>query len=180
MAAVLRRILFSLLVVIAYSFMVDADDTKDEGQDRGAHGARAGVWFGPRLGKRSQRNGDSRVSLLRLIEAADLLRYYYDQLPNELQNEDNAIFSKLGRSTKDNVEFTPRLGRRQTDQDMPSTNSDYDIYRQEPMITDPRSNHFSPRLGRNYNFSPRLGRELSYALYPSVRVVRSVNDTKSN
>ncbi|CAG4969640.1 unnamed protein product [Colias eurytheme] len=181
MAAVLRRILFSLLLVIAYSFMVHADDTKDEGQDRGAHGARAGVWFGPRLGKRSQRNGDSRVSLLRLIEAADLLRYYYDQLPYELQNDENTIFTpKLGRSTKDNVEFTPRLGRRQNEQEMPSTNSDYDMYRQEPMMTDPRSNHFSPRLGRNYNFSPRLGRELSYDLYPSVRVARSTNDTKSN
>ncbi|XP_068627190.1 PBAN-type neuropeptides-like [Battus philenor] len=148
--------------------------------DRGAHSDRSGLWFGPRLGKRSLTlsTEDNGQKLLRLLEAADNLKYYYDQLPYYEPRVDEpqkvikkVIFTpKLGRSLEgedkrsyENVEFTPRLGR----------SSSHDR-------VDFRSEYFSPRLGRTVQFSPRLGRELAYDLYPeNVRVARSINDTKS-
>ncbi|XP_075989765.1 PBAN-type neuropeptides-like isoform X1 [Anticarsia gemmatalis] len=171
---------------------------KDAGQDSGAHSDRGGqLWFGPRLGKRSLRLSpeDNRHTFFKLLEAADALKFYYDQLPYYESQADEpetkvtkkVIFTpKLGRSLSpyeekmfENVEFTPRLGRRLAD-DMPATPSDQDMYRQDPDQMDSRTKYFSPRLGRTMNFSPRLGRELAYEMYPEkVRVVRSTNKTQS-
>nr|QDA95087.1 pheromone biosynthesis activating neuropeptide [Pieris rapae]QDA95094.1 pheromone biosynthesis activating neuropeptide [Pieris rapae]QDA95095.1 pheromone biosynthesis activating neuropeptide [Pieris rapae]QDA95107.1 pheromone biosynthesis activating neuropeptide [Pieris rapae]QDA95108.1 pheromone biosynthesis activating neuropeptide [Pieris rapae] len=185
----LDRIMFTVLLFVAYNMvLVCGVNSKDDIQDRGAHSDRGGVWFGPRLGKRSMRLGDdSKATLLRLLESADNLRYYYDQLPYEMQSDvgqDKIIFTpKLGRAIEErllnDVEFTPRLGRRKIDQALPTV-TDEESYRQDQMVMNTRPNHFSPRLGRNYNFSPRLGRELTYDLYPSVRVSRSVNNSKAN
>nr|QDA95085.1 pheromone biosynthesis activating neuropeptide [Pieris rapae] len=185
----LDRIMFTVLLFVAYNMvLVCGVNSKDDTQDRGAHSDRGGVWFGPRLGKRSMRLGDdSKATLLRLLESADNLRYYYDQLPYEMQSDvgqDKIIFTpKLGRAIEErllnDVEFTPRLGRRKIDQALPTV-TDEESYRQDQMLMNTRPNHFSPRLGRNYNFSPRLGRELTYDLYPSVRVSRSVNNSKAN
>ncbi|CAF4919127.1 unnamed protein product [Pieris macdunnoughi] len=185
----LDKMMFTVFLFVAYSLvLVCGVNSKDDIQDRGAHSDRGGVWFGPRLGKRSLRLGDdSKATLLRLLDSADNLRYYYDQLPYELQSDigqDKIIFTpKLGRAIDErllnDVEFTPRLGRRKINQALPTVTEE-ESYRQDQMLTNNRPNHFSPRLGRNYNFSPRLGRELTYDLYPSVRVSRSVNNSKTN
>ncbi|CAK1553265.1 unnamed protein product [Leptosia nina] len=176
MASLIDRVVFSLLLFVAYSLVVACgDDTKDDNQDRGAHSDRGGVWFGPRLGKRSLRLADEnrKTPLLRLLEAADNLMYYYDQLPYELQadvGQDKIIFTpKLGRAVderlfNENVEFTPRLGRRKIDQGLPTSEQEA----QDQMLVNTRPSQFSPRLGRNYDFSPRLGRELAYDVFINV------------
>ncbi|CAH2065100.1 unnamed protein product, partial [Iphiclides podalirius] len=184
-------VIFNLHSIVSTS----CEEIKEDTLDRGAHSDRTGLWFGPRLGKRSLSLAaeDNGQKLLRLLEAADTLKYYYDQLPYYEPRVDEApkvikkvIFTpKLGRSLErseekrsyENVEFTPRLGRRlgsdtvaTPDQEIPSRER-----------VDIRSEYFSPRLGRTVQFSPRLGRELAYELYPeNVRVARSVNETKSN
>ncbi|KAL0858430.1 hypothetical protein ABMA27_012307 [Loxostege sticticalis] len=159
-------------------FIISCNFQLDEA-DRGASD-RGTLWFGPRLGKRSLRinNEDNRQTFLRLLEAADALKYYYDQLPfYESQADDpetrvtkKVIFTpKLGRSvdiypdkrTYENVEFTPRLGRRLPEK-LPVTPSDSFKPEMEEIVS--RNNYFSPRLGRTVNFSPRLGRELSYGI----------------
>ncbi|XP_059047558.1 PBAN-type neuropeptides-like [Achroia grisella] len=184
-----------IFIIAMYSGIVFSDDLKEETIDRGAHSDRSGLWFGPRLGKRSLTisNEDSRP-FLRLLEAADALKYYYDQLPYyEAQADEpeakvtkKVIFTpKLGRSldayydkrVSENVDFTPRLGRRLTD-DMPATPPDQELYRPDPEQLSRK--YFSPRLGRNLNLTPRLGREL-YEIYPrQIRVVRSANKTTSS
>ncbi|XP_049884382.1 PBAN-type neuropeptides-like [Pectinophora gossypiella] len=198
----LEKRLFLFLIICFLGFVMASDDLKDDNVDRGSveprgQRDRGGLWFGPRLGKRSFHpfGEDNRQTYLRLLEAADALKYYYDQLQfYDAQADDEArvtkkvIFTpKLGRSlTEDkqterkryeSVDFTPRLGRRLAD-DMPATPSDHDYYRQDPEQIDSRTKYFSPRLGRNMNFSPRLGRELSFEVYPNkIRVVRSANKT---
>uniref|UniRef100_C0HL17 PBAN-type neuropeptides n=1 Tax=Heliothis peltigera TaxID=542982 RepID=PBAN_HELIE len=189
-----RKCLFLLAVFTISSVSGNNNDVKD-GADRGAHSDRGGLWFGPRLGKRSLRiaTEDNRQAFFKLLEAADALKYYYDQLPYEMQADEpetrvtkKVIFTpKLGRSIAyedksfENVEFTPRLGRRLAD-DMPATPADQEIYRQDPEQIDSRTKYFSPRLGRTMNFSPRLGRELSYDMLPNkIRVARSTNKTRS-
>ncbi|KAL0808926.1 hypothetical protein ABMA28_012588 [Loxostege sticticalis] len=191
--------LFSIFALFC-GFVNAVDDLKDEA-DRGASD-RGTLWFGPRLGKRSLRinNEDNRQTFLRLLEAADALKYYYDQLPfYESQADDpetrvtkKVIFTpKLGRSvdvypdkrTYENVEFTPRLGRRLPEK-LPVTPSDShdEVYSFKPEMEEivSRNNYFSPRLGRTVNFSPRLGRELSYDIYPEkIRLARSANLTKT-
>nr|WLY76863.1 PBAN [Galleria mellonella] len=184
-----------LFVVILYSNIVLCDDLKEDNIDRGAHSDRNGLWFGPRLGKRSLSiSHEDNRPFLRLLEAADALKYYYDQLPYyEAQADEpeakvtkKVIFTpKLGRSLDgysdkqayENVDFTPRLGRRLAD-DMPATPPDQDLYRPDPEQLSRK--YFSPRLGRNVNLTPRLGREL-YEIYPGkIRVVRSANKTTSS
>ncbi|CAH0731089.1 unnamed protein product, partial [Brenthis ino] len=174
--------------------MAASVNTKDDILDKGAHSDRGGLWFGPRLGKRSfsQIDEENRETFLRLLEAADALKYYYDQLPNEMQSDappskviKKVIFTpKLGRAVYqenryENVEFTPRLGRKLPER-IPATFT-VDEDRADQVMADSRSNFFSPRLGRNFKYSPRLGRELLYDLYPEsqIRVVRSINKTKS-
>ncbi|KAM3955983.1 pheromone biosynthesis activating neuropeptide [Aphomia sociella] len=184
-----------MFVVSIYINIVLCDDLKEDIVDRGAHSDRNGLWFGPRLGKRSLAlsNEDTRP-FLRLLEAADALKYYYDQLPYYESQADEpeakvtkkVIFTpKLGRDLDsysdkrgyENVDFTPRLGRRLTD-DMPATPPDQELYRPDPEQLSRK--YFSPRLGRTVNLTPRLGREL-YELYPGkIRVVRSANKTKSS
>ncbi|KAJ8706590.1 hypothetical protein PYW07_012668 [Mythimna separata] len=183
-------VIFTVSCVLANS-----NDVKDGGSDRGAHSDRGGMWFGPRIGKRSLRMNteDNRQAFFKLLEAADTLKYYYDQLPYEMQADEpegrvskKVIFTpKLGRSLSyddkvfENVEFTPRLGR-QLANDMPATPADQEMYRPDPEQIDSRTKYFSPRLGRTMNFSPRLGRELAYEMLPSkTRVVRSTNKTQS-
>ncbi|CAH1642744.1 unnamed protein product [Spodoptera littoralis] len=190
--------MFSPLLFFAVSIscvLANSNEIKDGGSDRGAHSDRAGLWFGPRLGKRSLRisTEDNRQAFFKLLEAADALKYYYDRLPYEMQADEpetrvtkKVIFTpKLGRSLAyddkvfENVEFTPRLGRRLAD-DMPATPADQELYRPDPDQIDSRTKYFSPRLGRTMNFSPRLGRELSYDMLPSkLRLVRSTNRTQS-
>ncbi|KAL4702402.1 hypothetical protein ACJJTC_002242 [Scirpophaga incertulas] len=184
---------FIVLIIVQHSVLA-IDDVKDRiASDRGA------LWFGPRLGKRSLKlhGEDNRQTFLRLLEAADALKFYYDQLPfNEAQADDpearvtkKVIFTpKLGRNLNsiypdksfENVEFTPRLGRRLSES-FAVTPPDQQIYKADPDQIDPRTKYFSPRLGRNVNFSPRLGRELPYDLYTeNIRLARSINnDTKS-
>ncbi|XP_026325525.1 PBAN-type neuropeptides-like [Hyposmocoma kahamanoa] len=117
-----------------------------------------GVWFGPRLGKRAV----------------------------EFAFEDNRY--KTDDKRRENVLFTPRIGRSQSD-DLPRD----DYSDRADAAVDPMDNrvryfsprlgrtmNFSPRLGRSMDFSPRLGRELIYELYPDkIRVARSANKTKS-
>ncbi|VVC91280.1 unnamed protein product [Leptidea sinapis] len=122
----------------------------------------------------------------KLLEAADAVNFYYNQLPYDMQAEaqdKRVIFTpKLGRAVEegmgyDNVEYTPRLGRRKLPQDLPPLSED-DVYNYD-QAANSKASYFSPRLGRNYNFSPRLGRELNYELYPRApRFTRSVNATK--
>lgn len=194
-----EKISFVFAVAVLSCVLATGSDVKDAGQDRGAHSDRGGqLWFGPRLGKRSLRlsNEDNRQAFFKLLEAADALKYYYNQLPYyesrqadepETRVTKKVIFTpKLGRSVSpyeeniyDNVEFTPRLGRRLAD-DMPATPADQEVYRPEPEQIDSRNKYFSPRLGRTMNFSPRLGRELPYEMYPEkIRVARSTNKTRS-
>nr|UCJ01501.1 diapause hormone-pheromone biosynthesis-activating neuropeptide [Carposina sasakii] len=176
-----------VLVVFNFEYLVAGDELKGEAADNGA------MWFGPRVGKRSSRlgNDDNRQTFLRLLEAADALKFYYDQLPYyEAQADDpetkvtkKVIFTpKLGRALESqyhDVDFTPRLGRRLSDE-LPVTPPDQDMYRADPEQIDNRSKYFSPRLGRTINFSPRLGRELDYNVYPSkIRLARSPNTTKT-
>nr|AFX71575.1 diapause hormone and pheromone biosynthesis activating neuropeptide precursor [Maruca vitrata]AGI96545.1 diapause hormone and pheromone biosynthesis activating neuropeptide precursor [Maruca vitrata] len=190
------KVLFYIFFLCGVS--VALDDSKDE-VDRGASD-RGGLWFGPRLGKRSLRvnNDDNRQTFLRLLEAADALKYYYDQLPfydsqvddPETRVTKKVVFTpKLGRSIGgvfqdkkyDNVEFTPRLGRRIPDA-LPVTPSDDDVYSFKPDSgeVDRRTSYFNPRLGRKVSFSPRLGRELTYDIYPEkIRLARSANDSKA-
>ncbi|CAG4999894.1 unnamed protein product [Parnassius apollo] len=175
-----------------YSFvLISSEEVKDETLDRGAHSDRTGLWFGPRLGKRSLSlsSEDNGQKLLRMLEAADTLNYYYDQLPFYESQVDEpqkvikkVIFTpKLGRSLEsmqekrgyENVEFTPRLGRRFSPE--PATTPEQEIGHER---VDIRSEYFSPRLGRTVQFSPRLGREITYDLYPeNIRVARSINKT---
>uniref|UniRef100_O76818 PBAN-type neuropeptides n=1 Tax=Agrotis ipsilon TaxID=56364 RepID=PBAN_AGRIP len=188
-------VLPGLFFIFISCVVASSNDVKDGGADRGAHSDRGGMWFGPRIGKRSLRMAteDNRQAFFKLLEAADALKYYYDQLPYEMQADEpearvtkKVIFTpKLGRSLSyedkmfDNVEFTPRLGRRLAD-DTPATPADQEMYRPDPEQIDSRTKYFSPRLGRTMNFSPRLGRELAYEMLPSkVRVVRSTNKTQS-
>ncbi|XP_045541162.1 PBAN-type neuropeptides-like [Papilio machaon] len=181
---------FNLYILL----LISCEEIKEETLDRGAHSDRNGLWFGPRLGKRSLSlsSEDNSQKFLRLLEAADTLKYYYDQLPYYESQVDEpqkvikkVIFTpKLGRSLErneekrgyENVEFTPRLGRRVPDS---ATTPEQEISGRDRV--DIRSEYFSPRLGRTVHFSPRLGRELTYELYPeNIRVARSVNDTRSN
>nr|BAE94185.1 diapause hormone-pheromone biosysnthesis activating neuropeptide precursor polyprotein [Orgyia thyellina] len=194
-----ERISFILVVAILSCVLATGNDVKDDGQDRVAHSDRGGqLWFGPRLGKRSLRlsSEENRQAFFKLLEAADALKFYYEQLPYiETRQADEpdtrvtkkVIFTpKLGRSLStyeeklyDNVEFTPRLGRRLSD-DMPATPPDQEYYRPDPEQIDSRTKYFSPRLGRTMTFSPRLGRELAYEMYPEkVRIARSTNKTQS-
>ncbi|XP_034839036.1 PBAN-type neuropeptides-like [Maniola hyperantus] len=189
------RLLSVILVAIYIHVTAANNNVKDDNLDRGAHSDRGGLWFGPRLGKRSLQymGEDKSQAFLRLLEAADALKFYYNQMPYDMQADapqtkisKKVIFTpKLGRATDnqdkryDNVEFTPRLGRKLPDR-LPSTPADEDSYRPDPVMDNPRTNYFSPRLGRTYNFQPRLGRELVYDYYPEpqIRVTRSVNKTK--
>ncbi|CAB3240889.1 unnamed protein product [Arctia plantaginis] len=194
----LEKICFAILLALVSCVLATGNDMKDAGQDRRAHSDRGGqLWFGPRLGKRSLKlsSEDNRQAFFKLLEAADTLKYYYDQLPYYEGQADEpeprvtkkVIFTpKLGRSLSpyeekiyENVEFTPRLGRRLSD-DMPATPADQEVYRPDPEQIDSRTKYFSPRLGRTMNFSPRLGRELAYEMFPEkVRVARSANKTDS-
>nr|AOY34021.1 diapause hormone-pheromone biosynthesis activating neuropeptide preprohormone [Ostrinia nubilalis] len=195
------KLLFFVLALFC-ALATAVDDLKDD-VDRGASD-RGTLWFGPRLGKRSLRmsNDDNKQTFLRLLEAADALKFYYDQLPfYESQADDpetrvtkKVVFTpKLGRSidvypekrTFENVEFTPRLGRRLPEK-VPVTPSDShdEVYSFKPDMEEiiSRHNYFSPRLGRTLNFSPRLGRELdaSYDIYPEkIRLAQSANLTKT-
>ncbi|XP_023944790.1 PBAN-type neuropeptides-like isoform X2 [Bicyclus anynana] len=182
-----------VLFVFCIHGMAARDIVKDENLDSGAHSDRGGLWFGPRLGKRSLQylGEDNSQAFLKLLEAADAMRYYYNQMPYEMQADapqtkisKKVIFTpKLGRATDnqekryDNVEFTPRLGRKLPERS-PSTTSDEDM--PDPVMVNPRTNYFSPRLGRTFNFQPRLGRQLVYDYYPEtqLRVARSINKTK--
>ncbi|XP_039762919.1 PBAN-type neuropeptides-like [Pararge aegeria] len=184
-----------LIAVIFFAVFINVlaatDIVKEDNLDRGAHSDRGGLWFGPRLGKRSLHylNEDKSQAFLRLLEAADAMKFYYNQMPYEMQADapqtkisKKVIFTpKLGRATDnqekryDNVEFTPRLGRKLPERIL-STPADEETFRPDPMMVNPRTNYFSPRLGRTYNFQPRLGRELVYDYYqePQLRVARSV------
>nr|AAP41132.1 diapause hormone-phermone biosynthesis activating neruopeptide [Samia ricini] len=184
-----------LFLISLFSLVLATNDVKDEG-DRGAHSDRGSLWFGPRLGKRSLSltGEDDRQKFLRLLEAADALKFYYDQLPYYQRQPDEpetkvtkkVIFTpKLGRRasnayqekrTYENVEFTPRLGRRLTE-DMPATPTDQEMFDQDPEQIDTRTRYFSPRLGRTMTFSPRLGRELNYDYPINVRMARSAHNT---
>nr|BAA05954.1 neo-PBAN precursor [Bombyx mori] len=188
------NIVFNVLALALFSiFFASCTDMKDE-SDRGAHSERGALWFGPRLGKRSMKPSteDNRQTFLRLLEAADALKFYYDQLPYERQADEpetkvtkKIIFTpKLGRSvanpqTHESLEFIPRLGRRLSE-DMPATPADQEIYQPDPEVMESRTRYFSPRLGRTMSFSPRLGRELSYDYPTKYRVARSVNKTMDN
>nr|BAF64458.1 pheromone biosynthesis-activating neuropeptide precursor [Ascotis selenaria cretacea] len=172
----------SVFVIISVSFVLTAGNDLKEDGEREANSDRQGLWFGPRLGKRSLHlsEEDNRDLYLRMMEAADAMSYYYNQLPLSMTERSDpdarvtkkVIFTpKLGRS----VDFTPRLGRQLVD----------DVPQRQQIEEDrlgSRTRFFSPRLGRTtMNFSPRLGRELAYENYPSsVRVARSVNNTKNN
>ncbi|XP_032528234.2 PBAN-type neuropeptides-like [Danaus plexippus] len=186
--------LLSFTILLFTLHLIGASDMKDDNLDRGAHSDRGGVWFGPRLGKRSLQLLDDSNSqtFVRLLEAAEALKYYYDQMSYQMQADapqkviKKVIFTpKLGRALDQysermagNIDFTPRLGRKLPER-TPTTSSDEDSI-QDAIAANRRPSYFSPRLGRNYNFSPRLGREL-YELYPEerVRVARSVNGTNS-
>ncbi|KAJ0169270.1 hypothetical protein K1T71_015154 [Dendrolimus kikuchii] len=188
---------FSVLLFFCIFFYVTLVYNKDEGSDRGAHSDRGALWFGPRLGKRSLKMAtEDNRPYLRLLEAADALKFYYDQLPfyesqadePETRVTKKVIFTpKIGRSLSsyqdrsyyDNVEFTPRLGRRMT-AETASAPAEQEYYNAQPEAISSRNRLFSPRLGRTI-FSPRLGREISYDSYPDrVRVARSTNKTGSN
>ncbi|XP_041984260.1 PBAN-type neuropeptides-like [Aricia agestis] len=180
MAPLVCGLSYSFLIFV---FVTATDNPKADGLGKGAHSERGGLWFGPRLGKRSlqmrsERNSDT---MRKLIEAADTLKFYYDQMPYELQADPltkavskKVIFTpKLGRALDydsrgvETLDFTPRLGRKLGEE----LRTD-----DEPeQVMDARANLFSPRLGRSFKFSPRLGRELSDYLYlePEVRVARS-------
>ncbi|XP_053622566.1 PBAN-type neuropeptides-like isoform X2 [Plodia interpunctella] len=171
-----------------YILLVVGDEVllKDESIDRGAHSDRSGLWFGPRLGKRSSPTEDERDLLQRLLEAASNLKYESDLYERQRETDSKAearrtwlrkippgfFTPRPGRSQKErqeprrrynnNVDFTPRLGRG-LDEDM--TNEELARY-------------YAIRANINPDFTPRLGRQL--AGYPdSVRVARSVNRTKS-
>ncbi|XP_063631283.1 PBAN-type neuropeptides-like [Cydia splendana] len=177
-----------LLIVFNIFLMVTGENYKDETMDRIPKNGRARVVFTPIRGKRMF--ADNRDTLLRMLEAADALKYYYDQLPyydpqaddQEAKVTKKVIFTpKLGRSSDDAFEkrgyendFTPRLGR-QAD----AVTASDEVYRQDASL-DGRSKYFSPRLGRTVELTPRLGRSYNYELYPSkVRIARSTNGTKS-
>nr|AAX99220.1 pheromone biosynthesis activating neuropeptide [Plutella xylostella] len=181
-----------LMTIFNVCSMTSADDLKDEDIQRDARD-RASMWFGPRLGKRAMHlapDGDGQA-VYRMLEAADALKYYYDQLQYygaqaddpETKVTKKVIFTpKLGRNADEDqqqsVDFTPRLGRRRLKD---SGLAPPDEYR-TPELLDARAQYFSPRLGRggSMTFSPRLGRNLVYDLYPaSIRVARSANKTKS-
>ncbi|XP_047542856.1 PBAN-type neuropeptides-like [Vanessa atalanta] len=176
--------------------MAASDIIKDDELDKGAHSERGALWFGPRLGKRSLQfvDEDNSQAILKLLEAADAVKYYYNQMPYEMQADapqakvtKKVIFTpKLGRTTDnqekrfENVEFTPRLGRKLAEK-MAAT-SDDESYYPESVRLNTRSNYFSPRLGRNFNLANKLPRELIYDIYsePQIRVARSLNRTKSS
>ncbi|CAH0602349.1 unnamed protein product [Chrysodeixis includens] len=182
--------IFGITLIFAIACVLGSNsDVKDSG--RGAHSDRGGLWFGPRLGKRSLSAEDSKQAFLKVLEAADALRYY-DEFPRELQVNDpetsvtkKVIFTpKLGRSIMDQEEvereeFTPRLGR-QAIEDLPATPTDQQFYAVDQNTIENRAKYFSPRLGRAMNFSPRLGRRLAYGMFPQkIRLVRSINKTHS-
>ncbi|CAG9577572.1 unnamed protein product [Danaus chrysippus] len=160
---------------------------QDDNLDRGAHSDRGGVWFGPRLGKRSLQLVDESNSqtFLRLLEAAEALKYYYDQMSYQMQADapqkviKKVIFTpKLGRALDqysekmiENIEFTPRLGRKLPER-TPTTPSDEESI-QDTIAANRRPSYFSPRLGRNYNFSPRLGRELYGYFFIFIKLINS-------
>nr|QMS43297.1 pyrokinin [Grapholita molesta] len=174
-------------IVLNVLLMVNGDNFKDENMDRVGRNGRARVVFTPIRGKRMF--SDNRDTLLRMLEAADALKYYYDQLPYydpQADDQDTRVTKKviftpkLGRSSDDAMEkrgyendFTPRLGR-QAD----AVTASDEVYRQDAPI-DGRSKYFSPRLGRTVDLTPRLGRSYNYELYPGkARIARSTNITK--
>ncbi|XP_026747553.1 PBAN-type neuropeptides-like [Trichoplusia ni] len=182
--------IFGITLVLVIACVLCSNDVKDAG--RGAHSDRGGLWFGPRLGKRSLASENKKQAFLKVLEAADALRYYDEQYPRELQGVDpetsvtkKVIFTpKLGRNIIDEEEveredFTPRLGRQVVDE-MPATPTDQQLYGVDQNTIESRAKYFSPRLGRSMNFSPRLGRELAYEMLPrKIRLVRSINKTHS-
>nr|AAK72980.1 pheromone biosynthesis activating neuropeptide PBAN precursor [Adoxophyes sp. KSB-2001] len=181
------------LVVFNIVLMANGENFKEENFDRNIRSGRANVVFKPILGKRTSAE-NNRDTLLRMLEAADALKYYYDQLPYydsqaddpEMKVTKKVIFTpKLGRSMEDpyeekrsyDVDFTPRLGRRQSEA---VTSSDEQVYRQDMSPVDGRLKYFSPRLGRTVKLTPRLGRSYNYEMFPSkIRLARSTNNTKS-
>ncbi|CAH0688023.1 unnamed protein product [Chilo suppressalis] len=188
------KLLMPVLLLSQYAYTVDVK-VKDDFH-RGMDGQGQSLyWFGPRLGKRSVE--DRRQSLAKLFEAADNLKYYYEQLPaydSQSENTDRKGWKvyftpKLGRSVNEmyqddkgfeNVEFTPRLGRRLPEM-FAVTQPDQEDDKPNPEQKDLRTKFFSPRLGRSaVSFSPRLGRDIPYDIYPeNVRITRSINETKS-
>ncbi|KAJ2941693.1 hypothetical protein O0L34_g15917 [Tuta absoluta] len=181
------------------SLVVASDDLKDNTADRGSRSDKGGLWFGPRLGKRSE-GDDDKASIIKLLKAAEAVKYYYDQMqnydsPNDeelyIQTKKKVIFTPrpgrtlneqkkvifrpiLGRSADEekryeSVDFTPRLGRGLAND--PATPPDYDTYRSEQEQMDSRSK-YSPRLGRQLYYSPRLGRDMTF----SPRLGRDVGD----
>ncbi|XP_073966252.1 PBAN-type neuropeptides-like [Choristoneura fumiferana] len=189
-----QKELILCLVVLNPFLMANGETFKGDNFDRNIRSGRAGVVFKPILGKRTFTE-NNREAVLRMLEAADALKYYYDQLPYfdaqaddpEMKVTKKVIFTpKLGRSLEEqyedkrsyDVDFTPRLGRRQPEA---VTSSDEQIYRQDTDQIDARSKFFSPRLGRTVKLTPRLGRSFNYEMYPSkIRLARSTNNTKSN
>ncbi|XP_050360346.1 PBAN-type neuropeptides-like [Nymphalis io] len=189
-------ITFTFIVFLSCIYtMAASDNIKDEELDKGAHSERGALWFGPRLGKRSLQfvDEDNSQAILKLLEAADAVKYYYNQMPYEMQADapqakvtKKVIFTpKLGRTTDnqekrfENVDFTPRLGRKLAEKIASAT--DDESYYPDSVRMSSRTNYFSPRLGRNFNLSPKLAREIIYDMFsePQTRVARSLNRTKS-
>ncbi|KAI5639351.1 pheromone biosynthesis activating neuropeptide (PBAN) domain-containing protein [Phthorimaea operculella] len=125
--------------------VVASDDLKDNTADRGSRSDKGGLWFGPRLGKRSDGDTD-RTNIINLLKAAEAVKYYYDQMQNYDLPDDEELATYM--KTKKKVIFTPRPGRA--------------LNEQKKVI-------FRPILGRSadeekryesVDFTPRLGRGL--------------------
>nr|XP_013189838.1 unnamed protein product [Amyelois transitella] len=160
MSTLRDKFLFLLVTLSLYIVVVYGDELllKDESIDRGAHSDRSGLWFGPRLGKRSYPPAeDERDILQKLLEAAANLKYESDLYERATESEAKGFFTpRPGRSQKErqdprrrynsNVDFTPRLGRG-LNEDLAVSDEDLATY-------------YAVRASRKPDFTPRLGREL--------------------
>uniref|UniRef100_A0AAU8BD56 PBAN-type neuropeptides-like protein n=1 Tax=Conopomorpha sinensis TaxID=940481 RepID=A0AAU8BD56_9NEOP len=182
-------IVFLIILQLA-SDLVVADDfnIKEDNMERDARD-RTGMWFGPRLGKRSvSLDTDKNDAFVRMLEAADVMKYYYDQLPSaydaprDLDSGNTVIFTpKLGRGADEKrreVDFTPRLGRRRVPEKIITHEIEKDDVRRELLVPSYFLRHMSP-LERQ--FTPRLGRNM-FDVFPEInkRVARSVEKRTLN
>ncbi|CAG2069069.1 unnamed protein product, partial [Timema podura] len=112
---------------------------------RGSKPQQAGLWFGPRLGRRDRRSPSDDLDEIEAGAGEGALIELLREAPW-------AIVPLRGGSKRQTVNYTPRLGRDSSeDQEEDDLNTS---------LMESRSPPFAPRLGRRLvPFSPRLGRD---------------------